>query len=86
MTQNDKVKRYILDHGFITTWDAFYQLQITRLSARIYEIEHEGVHFGRVWQEKDGMRWVEYHLPQTERKRAKEVWYGREKNGGEVNS
>ena len=86
MTQNESVKRYILDHGFITTWDAFYQLQITRLSARIYEIEHEGVQFGRVWQEKDGKRWVEYHLPQTERKRAREVWYGREKNGGEVNS
>lgn len=39
MSQTEKVLQFMKDHGSITSWDAFQFLHITRLSARIYEIE-----------------------------------------------
>ena len=39
-TQCEIVLQYIKDHGKITTYDSF-QLGITRLSARIWELRHK---------------------------------------------
>lgn len=41
-TQVDRVLAYLKEFGFITTWDAFKELGITRLSARIFEIKERG--------------------------------------------
>lgn len=41
MSQNDVILQYLIDHGRITTYDAFRH-GITRLSARIWELRHKG--------------------------------------------
>lgn len=47
MTQKEKVMQYMKDFGKITTFEAFTDLGITRLSARIFDIASEGVKIGR---------------------------------------
>ena len=42
MTQNEKVLRHIETFGKITTMEAFTEYGITRLSARIWDLRHEG--------------------------------------------
>ena len=42
MTQDDMVLQYIYDFGSITTWEAFTEFGITRLSARIYNLRNAG--------------------------------------------
>lgn len=43
MTQNEKVLDYIRTQGSITAMEAFKNLGITRLSARIYDLRRSGV-------------------------------------------
>lgn len=43
MTQNERIHEYMKKHGSITTKDAYEQLGVTRLSARIYELKEQGV-------------------------------------------
>lgn len=38
MTQEEMVLQYMQDFGSITTWDAFRDLGITRLSAKIFNL------------------------------------------------
>ena len=46
MKQSDRVLAYIKKYGSITTLEAFRDLGVTRLSARIYELNHhDGVEF-----------------------------------------
>lgn len=40
MTQNEIIMNYLKHHGRITTYDAFRH-NITRLSARIWELRHK---------------------------------------------
>lgn len=40
-TQVDKVIEYVRRYGSITTLDAFLELGVSRLAARISEIEHD---------------------------------------------
>lgn len=42
VAQRDRVLQYIRDFGSITTLDAFRELGITRLSARIFELKELG--------------------------------------------
>ena len=42
MNQNEKVLKYIDKFGSITTMEAFMALGVTRLSARIWDLRHEG--------------------------------------------
>lgn len=44
-TQKDRVVAYINEFGSITTWQAYADLGITRLSARIWELKEEGYIF-----------------------------------------
>lgn len=46
MTQADRVYEYMEKHGSITSMQAFRDLNITRLSARIYELKEEGKKIG----------------------------------------
>lgn len=44
-TQRDKVIEYIRNFGSITSWQAYADLGITQLGARIFELEDEGYVF-----------------------------------------
>lgn len=41
-TQEELVLRYMQEHGSITSWDAFTDLNITRLSGRIFDLRDQG--------------------------------------------
>ena len=45
MNQSDRIMKYIHEFGSITSLDAFRDLGITRLSARIHELRESGVEF-----------------------------------------
>ncbi len=47
MTQNDMVIQYIKDFGSISSWQAFTDLGITRLSGRIFDLKQMGYEFER---------------------------------------
>ena len=47
MTQKQMIMKYIEDFGSITSWEAYAELGITQLGARIYELEKLGVRFNR---------------------------------------
>ena len=49
MTQYELVAKYIKDFGKITTWEAFKDLGITRLSAKIYILKKRGYKFKTKW-------------------------------------
>lgn len=42
-TQSERVLNYIDERGSITTLDAFRDLGITRLAARIHDLRREGI-------------------------------------------
>lgn len=44
-TQCDKIIRYILNFGSITAYEAFVDLGITQLAARIFELKRKGYEF-----------------------------------------
>lgn len=44
-TQREMILNYIQEFGYITSWQAFSDLGITRLSARIWELKEEGYLF-----------------------------------------
>ena len=43
MSQNERVKQYMKDNGSITSMQAFADLGITRLSARIKNLRDSGI-------------------------------------------
>ncbi len=47
MNQHQRIKEYMAEYGSITTMEAFQDLGVTRLGARITEIEHQGVPINR---------------------------------------
>ena len=42
MTQKEMVLRYMMDNGSISSMEAFYELGITRLAARVFELRKSG--------------------------------------------
>lgn len=42
MTQCETVLRHMQEHGSISTIEAFFDYNITRLSARIWDLRHDG--------------------------------------------
>lgn len=71
MTQNRKILKYLTQNGYITTMDAFEKLRITRLSARVKEIEDMGIELLRFWKSNKKTRWVQYHLQPKDIERVK---------------
>ena len=47
MTQCDRIMDYIREFGSISSMEAFADLGITRLAARIADLEDSGIHFTR---------------------------------------
>ena len=45
VTQEGLILKYLHDFGFITSWQAFKDLGITRLSARIWDLKDKGYIF-----------------------------------------
>lgn len=45
VTQRDRVLQYIQDFGSITSWEAYRELGITQLGARIFELKERGYSF-----------------------------------------
>ena len=45
VTQRDRVLQYIKDFGSITSWEAYSELRITQLGARIFELKDRGYNF-----------------------------------------
>ncbi len=43
MTQKEAVYEYMKERGTITTYEAFIELGVTRLAAKIHELKDEGV-------------------------------------------
>lgn len=50
MTQNEKVLKYMREHGSISSMEAFGTLHITRLSARIFDLRKSGYNIGSVYK------------------------------------
>ena len=50
MNQREKIVFYIKKFGSISSMEAFQDLGITRLSARIYELREEGYKFDETFQ------------------------------------
>ena len=46
-TQNDRILDFMKQYGGITTKEAFENLGVTRLSARIFELRQSGVNIGQ---------------------------------------
>lgn len=66
-TQNYMVLEYMITHGGITSFEAFKELGITRLSARIKDLRDEGVQIERTWEtgknrDGDDVRYCRYFL------------------------
>lgn len=47
MTQAERIMQYLDDFHSISSWEAFRELGITRLAARIADLEKDGVIFDR---------------------------------------
>ena len=47
ITQKDMILKYMKDFGCITSWDAYADLGITQLGARIFELKKKGYSFGK---------------------------------------
>ena len=50
MNQREKIVFYIQKFGSISSMEAFQDLGITRLSARIYELRNEGYQFYETYE------------------------------------
>lgn len=50
MTQKERVLQYMQEFGSITPVQAFADLGIMRLSARIFDLEADGVQIGRTME------------------------------------
>ena len=66
-TQTEKVLRHIQEHGSITSLEAVMVLGITRLSARIWELERAGWIISKTWEEHTNVegqtsRYLRYSL------------------------
>lgn len=67
MKQTEKVLKYMQDFGSISTLEAFRDLGITRLSARIYDLQKTGVNVRRSMEVgknryKEPTHWTRYTL------------------------
>lgn len=47
MTQKERILKYINEFGYITSWQAYQDLGITQLGARIKELKEKGYKFSK---------------------------------------
>ena len=51
-TQKDRILNYIREFGSISSWEAYSDLGITQLGARIDQLKKEGYEFVTEWEQK----------------------------------
>lgn len=59
-TQIDKVLKYIVVHGSITSAEAFNAFGCTRLSARVWDLRHMGFNITKKRERKNGASYDRY--------------------------
>ena len=52
ITQKDRILNYIREFGSISSWEAYSDLGITQLGARIDQLKKEGYEFETEWENK----------------------------------
>lgn len=67
MTQGERIIAYVKEFGSISSLEAFKDLGITRLSARIFDLEDKGIRFDRKTEEVENrygekVRYTRYSL------------------------
>ena len=67
MNQKQKVLKYINDYGSITSWEAYSDLGIMQLGARIDGLQKDGYSFKKEWEQKlnrygKPVRFIKYSL------------------------
>lgn len=50
ITQKDRILQYIREFGSISSWEAYKELGITQLGARIDQLKKEGYEFRTEWE------------------------------------
>lgn len=58
--QTDKVLKYIVVHGSITSAEAFQAIGCMRLSARIWDLKHMGFNITKKRERKNGKAYDRY--------------------------
>ena len=66
-TQKDRILQYIREFGSISSWEAYQELGITQLGARIDNLKKEGYQFRTEWERgtnryKDKVDYKRYYL------------------------
>ena len=70
-TQKEEVLAYMRDYGSITTFEAYTELGVTQLGARIKELENTGWQIGRIRKARVSgrtgktVRYVEYFIQEA---------------------
>lgn len=67
MNQKEKVLKYINDYGSITSWEAYSDLGIMQLGARIDGLQKDGYSFKKEWEHRknrygEPVRFIKYSL------------------------
>jgi len=70
MNQKQKVLKYINDYGSITSWEAYSDLGIMQLGARIDGLQKDGYSFKKEWEQKlnrygEPVRFIKYSLSEV---------------------
>lgn len=52
ITQKDRIINYIREFGSISSWEAYSELGITQLGARIDQLKKEGYNFKAEWESR----------------------------------
>lgn len=52
LTQKDRIINYIREFGSISSWEAYADLGITQLGARIDQLKKDGYEFVTEWENK----------------------------------
>lgn len=70
MNQKQKVLKYINDYGSITSWEAYSDLGIMQLGARIDGLQKDGYSFKKEWEQRknrygEPVRFMKYSLSEV---------------------
>lgn len=64
----EKVRRHLIEHGSITSWECIALYRYTRLSDAIYRLKKRGMNIETEMRYKDGERHAIYRLRADEEK------------------
>lgn len=60
MTQEERVMTYLNSNGSITPWEAFTNLNITRLAAVVFNLKRRGEEIDTIVHRDGKVSWAEY--------------------------